>query len=114
RPTSPIWPRFSIRSSRITSMSRSSSSLDHVGQQPEIARALDGTRQFALLLGRNRGDPTRHDLASFGDEAAQKLAVLVVDLRRVGAGEGTGLAATEEGTARCAPLADDLNAHGST
>src|SRR5699024_7968728 len=80
----------------------------------EIARALDGTRQFALLLGRNRGDPTRHDLASFGDEAAQKLDVLVVDLRRVGAGEGTGLAATEEGTARCAPLADDLNAHGST
>src|SRR5882672_3612973 len=69
---------------------------DHVGQQSEEARTLDGLRQLALLLGGDRGDAARHDLAALGDVALQQPHVLVVDLRRIGAGEWTGLAAAKE------------------
>ena len=71
-------------------------SSDHVGQQSEKARALDRLRELALLLGGDRGDAARHDLAALGDVALQQPHVLVVDLRRIGAGERTGLAAAEE------------------
>src|SRR4051812_22452737 len=70
--------------------------LDHVIQQPEKARPLDRARKLALLLGRDRGDAARHDFAALRDIALQQLHVLVVDLRCVGAGERTGLAAAEE------------------
>ena len=73
--------------------------LDHVGQQTEEPRALDGARQLTLLLGRHRGDAARHDLAALGDVAAEQAAVLVVDLRRAGAGERARLAAAVERTA---------------
>src|SRR5580700_901880 len=73
---------------------------DHERQQAEEARALDRPGQFALLLCRHRGDAARHDLAALGDVALQQLRVLVVDLRRVGAGEGAGLATAEERPAR--------------
>src|SRR5262245_49746016 len=69
---------------------------DHVRQQPEKARALDGAGELALLLGRDRRDAARYDLAALGHVALQELDVLVVDLRRVGARERTGLAAAEE------------------
>src|SRR5712671_2563328 len=70
--------------------------LHAVGQEAEIAGALDRLRQLALLLGRDRGDAARHDLAALGDEALQQLHVLVVDLRRVGPGERAGLAPPEK------------------
>ena len=72
---------------------------DHVVQQAEEARPLDRARKLTLLLGRDRGDAARHDLAALRDVALQQLHVLVVDLRRVGAGERAGLAAAEEGAA---------------
>src|SRR6516165_5691370 len=69
---------------------------DHIRQQSQKAGAFDGPRQLPLLLGGHRCNPTRHDLAAFGDVALQQPHVLVVDLRRVGAGERAGLAAAEE------------------
>src|SRR3984957_18956541 len=101
--TWPIWPSFSTRSSRMISI-MTSLLLQIVGQQAEKARALDRLRQFALLAGRDRGDARRHDLATLGDEALQQLHVLVVDLRRVGAGEGTGLPPAEKRAALCSSL----------
>src|SRR5262249_46844183 len=54
----------------------------------------------ALLLRRHRGDPGRNDLALFRDVALQHLHVLVVDRRRVGAGERANLAPAAERAAR--------------
>jgi len=34
----------------------------HVRQQTEETRALDGAREFTLLLGGDGGDAARHDL----------------------------------------------------
>src|SRR5579871_5907793 len=79
---------------------------DQVGQQRQEAGALDRLGEFTLLLGRYRGDATRHDLAALGNEALQEAHVLVVDLRRIGAGERAALAAAGEGTA--------LGAHSSS
>src|SRR6187399_2418352 len=73
---------------------------DHVGQQTEEPRALDGAGEFTLLLGGDRGDAARHDLAALGDVTHQQLGILVVDLRRVRTREWAGLAATEKRTAR--------------
>src|SRR6185312_4807813 len=98
RTTSPIWPRRSIRSSRMTS-TIARLLLQQIGQEGEEAGALDRLGELALLLGRDRGDAARHDLAALRQEALQQLHVLVVDLRRVGAGEGAGLAPPEEGPA---------------
>ena len=74
-------------------------SLHDIGQQRHEAGALDGVGQDALLLVADCGDAGRHDLAALGNEALQELDVLIVDLRRVIAGEGAGLLAAEEGTA---------------
>src|ERR1700759_5543143 len=84
---SPRAPRRSTRSSRMTFMA-APSLLHDVGQQGEEAGALDGLGQFALLLGRNRGDARGHDLAALGNVTLQQLHVLVVDLGGAGAGEG--------------------------
>src|SRR5262245_19770946 len=70
-----------------------------VGQQAEETRALDGAREFALLLGGNGRDAARHDLAALGDVTHQQFGILVVDLRRVRTRERTGLAAAEKRTA---------------
>src|SRR5579872_6213712 len=80
RTSSPIWPSFSTRSSRITCMVFLL--LHDVGQQCHEAGALDGIGQKALLLVADRGDARRHDLAALGDEALKKLHILVVDLGR--------------------------------
>src|SRR4029078_1250122 len=73
--------------------------LNQVRQQAEIARTLDGVGEFTLLLGRDRGDAARHDLAALRHVTQQQPRVLVVDLRRVGAGERAGLATAEKRTA---------------
>src|ERR1700674_4115537 len=94
-------------------------SLNYVGQKPEKTGALDGTREFALLERRHRGDTARHDLAALGNVALQQPHVLVVDLRRIGAGERAGLAPPEERTARttapaksAAAVSTFVEAHG--
>src|SRR5262245_61972133 len=68
----------------------------HVRQQAEKAGALDGARDFSLLLGGDRRDPARHDLAALRNVALQEPHVLVVDLRRIAPGERAGLAAAKE------------------
>ena len=54
-----------------------------VWKQGKVAGALDRPGKFALLAGRNGGDPARHDLSMFGEEAQQQACVLVVNDRRV-------------------------------
>src|ERR1700730_7394723 len=72
---------------------------NHIRQQAEEPRTLDGAREFALLLGGDRGDAARHDLAALGDVAHQQLGILEIDLRRVRTRERAGLATTEKRTA---------------
>src|SRR3982075_376284 len=72
---------------------------NNVRQQTEETRALDGAREFTLLLGGDGGDAARHDLAALGDVTHQQLGILVVDLRRIRTRERAGLAATEKRTA---------------
>src|SRR5690242_21106797 len=72
---------------------------DDVRKQTQEPRALDGAGEFALLLGGDRRDAARHDLAALGDVAHQELGILVVDLRRVRTRERAGLAAAEKRTA---------------
>src|SRR3954465_7340541 len=79
---------------------------NNVGKQPEETRALDGAREFALLLGGDGGDAARHDLAALGDVTHQQLGILVVDLRRIRARERAGLAAAEKRTA-CTSFSHD-------
>src|SRR6185312_445058 len=94
--TWPIWPSFPTRSSRMTSTGMICLLAQRIGQEAQEARTLDRLRELALLLGRDRGDAARHDLAALGDEALQQLHVLVVDLGRVRAREGAGFAPAEE------------------
>src|SRR5258706_6624154 len=79
RTTSPIWPRRSMRSSRMTSTILPLL-LHEVGQEGEEAGALDRLGELALLLGRDGRDAARHDLAALRQEALQQLHVLVIDL----------------------------------
>src|SRR5690349_5205354 len=105
-----------MRSSRITSKAAMivspQPSGNDVGQQPEEAGALDRLGELALLLRGHCGDAGRHDLAAFRNETLQQLHILVVDLRRIGAGERAGLAAPEERTpaAKAATAASTLAA----
>src|SRR5438128_2020150 len=78
-----------------------------VGQQAEEARALDGARELTLLLGGDRRDAARHDLAALGDVTHQQLGILVVDFGRIRTRERTGLAAAEKRTA-CTSFSHDL------
>src|SRR3954452_23960967 len=72
---------------------------DHVRKQTEIARALDGARELALLPRGHRCDAARHDLAALRDVTHQQLGILVVDLRRIRTRERAGLAAAKKRTA---------------
>src|SRR6188768_2865127 len=51
-----------------------------VRQQRELTCANDGDAQRALMLRARAGNPPRQHLAALGDEAAQQLDVLVVDV----------------------------------
>src|SRR5713226_9267712 len=90
--TSPIWPSFSTRSSKITCMA---ASLHNVGQQRHESGALDRQRKQALFARGDRRYARGHDLAAFGYEPLQHLDVLVIDFRRIGAGKGTRLPPAE-------------------
>src|SRR3954463_6366924 len=94
--TSPMAPSFSILSRRMMSMSIGSL-LHDVGEEAEMARALDRLGEFALLLGRDGGDAAGNDLAPLRDEALEQADVLIVDAGGVLAGKGAGLAAAEKG-----------------
>src|SRR3984957_10384259 len=86
RTSSPIWPSFSTRSSRMTCMA--DPLLHDIGQQRHEAGALDGVGQNALLLVADGGDAAGHDLAALGNIALQQLHILVINLGRVIAREG--------------------------
>src|ERR1700744_448006 len=71
RTSSPIWPSFSTRSSRMTCMAVP---LFHdIGKQGHETGALDRVRQLALILVGDSGDAAGHDLATLGDIALQQL-----------------------------------------
>src|SRR6516164_1079152 len=99
RPGRPLVPPSLVRWRSVVcapSFARRRLLADHIRQQSEKAGAFDRPCQLPLLLGGYRCDPTRHDLAALGDIALQEPHVLVVDLRRIGAGKRTGLAAAKE------------------
>src|SRR3974390_1021807 len=68
----------------------------HIWQQAKKTRAFDGAGKLSLLLSRNRRYSAWYDLPTFGNIALQQSHVLVVDLRCIGAGEGTRLSASKE------------------
>ena len=90
RGTPPPRPPRSGRSSR--------ASLD-VGQQRELARALDRRGDLVLVAAAGAADPARADLAALGDEPAQRRDVLVVDLLDLVLAERAGLAPAAAGAA---------------
>jgi len=51
------------------------------GQQSQNTGTLDSGRQLALVLRTGTGHTRRQDLAALGDELAQQIRVLVVDLQ---------------------------------
>src|SRR5262249_37132621 len=69
------------------------------------ARALDGERHLALVLGAVAADPPRDDLAAVGDEVLQRLRVLVVDHHLLVGAEAADLAARESALAAGAATA---------
>src|SRR3546814_12750328 len=72
--------------------------LHDIGEQADVAGALDRTGQLALLLGGHRGDPRRDDLAALRQVTLKQADVLEIDDRRVLRAEGAGLAAAAKGS----------------
>lgn len=67
---------------------------DGEGEQRDVARALDGEGDFALMQSAVATDAARNDLAALRDEVFQSLRILVVDDERfVGAVATNALAA---------------------
>src|SRR5213080_1404764 len=58
-----------------------------VGQQSHLAGVLDRLGDLALLLRGDAGDPAGADLAAVGDELAEQVRVLVVDVVDLRRGE---------------------------
>src|SRR3954462_13992265 len=84
-------------SSRMTCMATSSDAvLVGVRQQRQEARALDGGVELALVDRAGAGQARRDDLAVFGNEIAQGVDVLVVDLFDAGDGEAAEALALEQ------------------
>ena len=50
------------------------------GQQGDVARLLDGSRQPVLVRSAYARQTARHDLAALGDELAEHAVVLIVDV----------------------------------
>src|ERR1700704_4496233 len=70
-----------------------------VGQQRELASALDGARDLHLVAPAGARDPARANLALLRDELAQRGDILVVDLLDLVAAVLAGLAAAPAGGA---------------
>src|SRR5690349_7077866 len=73
-----------------------------IRQQGQEARALDGGVQLALVDRAGAGQARRDDLAVLGDEVAQGVDVLVVDLFDAGDGEAAEALALEQQRLRIA------------
>src|SRR5215213_11166445 len=67
-----------------------------VRQQRQLARPHDRDTQPALMLRAGAGNPPRQHLAALGNEAAQQLDVLVVDVVDLVRAELADLAAAEQ------------------
>src|SRR3990167_4819091 len=72
--------------------------LHEIGQQANLACALDCLGKLALPLGRYGGDAAGYDLATFGHEAMEQAPGLVIDLGSILALERAALAAAEKRT----------------
>src|SRR4051794_23571188 len=70
-----------------------------IGEQRELAGALDRAGDLALVATAGAGDAARADLAALGDEPAQRADVLVVDLGDLVAAVRAGLAPGGPGAA---------------
>src|SRR6185503_17605893 len=92
---SPRLPRLSTWSRRMTSMI-SFPSIRRVRQQRELPCTNDGHAQPALMLRARAGNPPRQHFAALGNEAAQQLDVLVVDVVDLVRAELADLATTKE------------------
>src|SRR3954454_23787471 len=82
---SPASPRPATSRVRISFMA--SPGRRRVGQQRHLAGVLDRLGDLSLLLGGYAGDPAGPDLAAVGDELAEQVRVLVVDVADLGRGE---------------------------
>ena len=72
----------------------------HVGQQSNLAGALDGLRQLALMHGAGAGGSAGQNLGALGYKAAQLGGILVVDGLALLSAELADLAALAAGRAR--------------
>src|SRR3954449_1451827 len=70
-----------------------------VGQQGDLAGALDGSRDLILVPAARASDTPRPDLAAVRDVLPEGADVLVVDLVDLVPAEAAGLATTGPGTA---------------
>ena len=68
-------------------------SIGHVGQQGDLAGALDGLGQLALMHGAGAGGAAGQDFGPLGSEPAQLGGVLIVDALHLVHAEGADLAA---------------------
>src|SRR5215472_11152101 len=80
-------------SRRMTSML---TSVRHVRDERDLARALDRRLELALMHGAGARDPPRQDLPALGDERRDQLHVLVVDVVDLVRAELADLAAAEQ------------------
>src|SRR6266852_3136931 len=79
---------------RVTAVSCASDSQRRERQQREHARALDRHRKLALMLGAVARGAAWNYLAAFGDKAAERAHILVIDLERFVGAESAYLAAS--------------------
>src|SRR5688572_8416223 len=98
-----MFPRFATLVSRMTSIVISM--LVGVGQQREVARALDRGRELTLVESLRARDAARDDLARLGDVLLERGQILVVDLLHAFGGETAELATAREGAVSTAASA---------
>src|SRR5690606_12824024 len=77
-----------------------------VGQQGQVAGALDSGGQLTLILGFGPGDAAGNDLAGFRDVGFQGVEIFVIDLFHAFGGETAELTTTEETCHECGSSID--------
>jgi hypothetical protein len=84
-------------------------------QKRNIARALDGFSQLALVICAGPGDPARRDLATLGNEIAQGTDILVVNRRFLVGAEAANFATpkTPAGSAATGTISSKSHDHFS-